>query len=76
MPVTLAIKEMITTFSRCLVVTSACKGTLWSKLVKLQNLRVHVILNPQALSSALALLGHHSTRPSGYKFHRPLGFEV
>ena len=33
-------------------------------------------LYPQALSSALALLGCHSSGPSGYKFRRPLGFEV
>ena len=32
--------------------------------------------NLQALSSALASLGRYSPGPSGYKFRRPLGFEV
>ena len=51
------------TFSRCLVVTSSCKGTitqLLSKLVKLQ-----------ALSSALTSLRRHITGPLGYKFVDP-----
>ena len=43
---------------------------------KPQNLRVYITYNPQALSSALASLGCHSTGPLGYQFRRPLGFEV
>ena len=47
-----------------------------SKLVKPQNYVVYIIYNHQALSSALASLRCHSPGPSGYKFHRPLDFEV
>ena len=32
--------------------------------------------NSQALSSALASLGRHSSGPSGSKFRRPLCFDV
>ena len=70
---------IVTTFSPCFVVTGSWKGTTTkqeSKLIKPQNLRVYEIYNPQALSSALASLGRHSPGPSGYKFRRPLGFEV
>ena len=51
-------------------------GCFCLALVKPQNLRVYVIYNPQALSSTLALLGHHSPGPSGYKFRRPLRFNL
>ena len=37
---------------------------------------VYVIYDPGTLSSALALLGRHSSGCLGYKFYRPLGFEV
>ena len=62
------------TFSRCLLVTCSCKGTVYSlkKLDFIQNR----IYNPQALSSVLALLGHHSLGPLGYKFYRFLYFKV
>ena len=36
----------------------------------------YVVYNPQALSSALTLLGHHSAGSSVSKFHRSLYFEV
>ena len=70
---------IIATFPQCFGVTSSCKGTiakLESKKVRLQKLGDYEIYNPQALSSALALLGRHSPGPSGYKFHRPVAFEV
>ena len=47
------------TFSQCFGVTSSCKSTitkLESKKVRLQKLGNYKIYNPQALSSALALL--------------------
>ena len=68
-----------TTSSQCFGVTSSCKGTitkLESKNVRLQNLENYEIYNCQAVSSALTLLRCHSPGPSGYKFHRPLAFEV
>ena len=67
------------TFSRCFGVTSSYKGTitkLESKKVRLQKLKDYEIYNPQALSSTLVSLGCHSPGPSGYKFRRPLAFEV
>ena len=67
------------TFSRCFDVKSSCKGTinkLESKKVRLQNLGDYEIYNPQALSSAVTSLGCHNPGPSGYKFRRPLAFEV
>ena len=67
------------TFSRYFDVTSSSKDTITkldSKKVRLQNLGDYEIYNPQALSSALTLLGRHSPGPLGYKFHRSLAFEV
>ena len=42
------------------------------KKARLQNIGDYVIYNPQALSSTLTSLGHHSSGPLGYKFCRPL----
>ena len=44
-----------TTFSCCFLVTSSCKGT-YNNTSKHRDLQIY---NPQALSGALALLGHH-----------------
>ena len=64
------------TFSQCLVGTSSCKictiTQLWSKTSKPRGYEID---KPQALSSALTLLGHHRSETLCYKFRRPLAFE-
>ena len=67
------------TFSHCFLLQAAAKvQELYKdlKMLRLQNTGDYVIYNPQALSSALASLGHHNPGPLGYKFRRPLRFEV
>ena len=62
------------TFSRYLLVTGSCKGTmtsLQSRKVRLQNTGIYEIYNPQALSNTLTSLRRHSPGPSGYNSVNP-----
>ena len=57
-------------FQAAAKVQELCKG------LRLQNTRDYMNYNPQAISSALALLGGLSPGPLDYKFHKPLCFKI